>query len=223
MHRLAELLGSGGQFLLERESCLVLFGWLGEPNLALGDVLEDAVERVIVGGWDRVEFVVVATGAGGGQAHRAAANHVDPVVDDVVRDPEKSPPDGQESHRREGRLILGLGLIGGDLIDEEAVVGHVVVERLHHPIAIGRGLHEKSLLAGVDISLGVGISGDVEPMPPPLLAVSRRGEQAIDELFIGVGGGVVNERADFLGSRRQAGEVERHAADQVLPARGRRV
>ena len=64
---------------------------------------EDAVERVIVLGRDRVELVVVAAGAGDGQAEQAAGDDVDPVVDDLVLVVEEPPADGQEPQRRQRR------------------------------------------------------------------------------------------------------------------------
>ena len=62
---------------------------------------EDAVERVIVVGRDRVELVVVAAGAGDRQAEQAAADDVDPVVDDLVLVVEEPAADGQEPQRRQ--------------------------------------------------------------------------------------------------------------------------
>ncbi len=94
--------------------------------------------------------------------------------------PEETATEREEAHRRQRRAVAGRDLIGGDLEQEEAVVGHVVVEGLDDPVAIGRGLHEESLLAGVDVALGVGVPGHVQPVPGPLLAVMRRGEQAVD-------------------------------------------
>ena len=46
-------------------------------------IVEDRVERVVVGRWNRIELVIVAARAADGQGHRAAADDVDPIVDDV--------------------------------------------------------------------------------------------------------------------------------------------
>jgi hypothetical protein len=52
----------------------------------------------------------------------------------------------------------------------------------------------------------------------------RAGEQAVDELFVSVGRGVGEERVDLGERRRQAGEIERRAADQLRLVRfGRRL
>ena len=65
---------------------------------------EDAVERVVVVGRDRVELVVVAAGAGHRQAQQAAGHHVDAVVDDVVGHAEIPAAERQEAHRRLRRV-----------------------------------------------------------------------------------------------------------------------
>ena len=51
-------------------------------------------------------------------------------------------------------------------------------------------------------------------MPAPALAEARRGQQPIDHGGEGVGRRVGDERRDLLGRRRQAGQVERGAAEQ---------
>ena len=42
----------------------------------------------------------------------------------------------------------------------------------------------------------------------------RRGEQAVDDLLVGVGRGVGDEGRDLVGRRRQAGEIVGDAAQQ---------
>ncbi len=54
---------------------------------------------------------------------------------------------------------------------------------------------------------------DLAPTPMTMPQHSTRSE-TLDESLVGIGGFVVNEGLGFLGRRRQAGEVERHAADQ---------
>ncbi len=60
----------------------------------------------------------------------------------------------------------------------------------------------------------VGIAGHVQPVPPPVLAVSRRSQQPVDQPLPGVGSLVGDKRFDFVRRRRQADQVKRHAADQ---------
>ena len=101
---------------------------------------EDAVERVVVVGRDRVELVVVAAGAGDRQAHQAAGDDVDPVVDDVVRVVHEAPAERQEAHRRQRPAVVAWAeLVGGELLDHEPVVGQVLVERADDVVAVGAG------------------------------------------------------------------------------------
>ena len=107
---------------------------------------------------------------------------------------------------------------------DELVVRHVPVERVDHPIAVAIGLENSKSFAAVRGRLGVvviGITDDVEPVAPPALTVSGRGQQAVHDLGKRVGRPVVQERFHFLGRRRQAGQVECGPADQ-RPAVGRR-
>ena len=107
---------------------------------------EDAVERVIILGRDRVELVVVAAGAGDAQAHQAAGDDVDPVVDDLVLVVEEPAADGQEAERGEGPLVVAQGeAVGGDLLDDEAVVRLVLVERPDDVVAIGVRIRDSAV------------------------------------------------------------------------------
>ncbi len=64
-------------------------------------------------------------------------------------------------------------------------------------------------------AVGIGVANDVEPFGGPALAVGRGGEQAVDDLFVGVGRFVFQEGVDFGGRGRQAGEIEGDAADEA--------
>ncbi len=115
-----------------------------------------------------------------------------------------------------GGDALRLGRVGqhvaGDLLDREAIEGHVGVERVDHPVAVLPDVATLVLL----VAVGVGVAGEVEPRPGPALAVARRGEQAIDDALVGAGLRVRGERVDLGGRRRQAGEVEGDAPQQRL-------
>ena len=151
------------------------------------------------------------------QPEQAAADQVDPIVDDLVLVVEESAADGEETHRRQG---AGVGpqveLVGGNLLEQEPVEGEVGVERPDHVVAVGVGEGVSSLFRE-DVALGVGIAGHVEPVPSPPLAVERRGQQPVDHPCKGVRRPVGLERLDLLGRRRNAQEVERGPADQGPP------
>ena len=98
-----------------------------------------------------------------------------------------------------GRLSLAeLELVGGDLLDEELVVRQVLVERADDAVAVGVGVRVAPLFLE-DVALGVGVAGDVEPVPPPPLAVAGRGEQAVDHLLVGVGRRVASNASTSSG------------------------
>ena len=56
--------------------------------------LKDAGKRVVVSGADRVEFMVMATGALDRQTHKPPKGRVDSIVDDVVLDRQEAPAEG---------------------------------------------------------------------------------------------------------------------------------
>ena len=92
----------------------------------------------------------------------------------------------------------------------ELIERHVAVERVDHPVAVLPDVAAVVLL----VAVGVGVAGEVEPRPRPALAVVRRRQQPIDDALVGVGRRVGDERVDFRGRRRKAGQVERDAAQQ---------
>ena len=221
-------------------------GFFGELDLHqfVGAALEDAVERVVIGGRDGVVFVVVAAGALDGQAHRAARHHVNAVVNNLVREADEAAADGEETQRRQvgAFWVLSFGfwvdgvrsdfanpelrtrnpepnkLVAGYLKLEEAVVGQVGVERVDDPVAVGVGVRVEALLAGVDVALGVRVARDVEPVTRPALAVVRGGEELVGEIAdcrLPIADCArLRERLDFLRRRREAGEVVGQAADE---------
>ena len=68
---------------------------------------------------------------------------------------------------------------------------------------------------GVDlVAVRLGEPHHVEPVLSPTARRSAGREQPLDELLVGVGSLVLQERIDFLRRRRKAGQVERDAADE---------
>ena len=157
--------------------------------------------------------MIVAARTRDREAHEAAADEVDAVVDDVVLIIEEAASERQESHRGEIARIVFRDEVGGELRDDELIVGHVVVERADDPVA-KRVCERVFPLLLEDVALRVRVARDVEPVTAPAFAVARRGEQAVDGFRVGVGRLVVFKRADFLRCRRQSGEVESGAAQE---------
>ena len=97
--------------------------------------------------------------------------------------------------------------------NRELIEGEVVVEGLYDPVAVGPHV---PFVVEVE-AVGVGIAGDVEPVAGHLLAMVRAREQPVDELVIGIRGGISDEGRHLFRSRRQAGEREGDAADERRP------
>ena len=117
---------------------------------------------------------------------------------------------------------LAVQQISRQLRFDEAVVRHVVVERLDHPVAINiraREWHVAAILGIQAAHIVFGIARHIQPVTAPALAVTRRRKQPVDHLLERVGRLVVHERVHFLGRGRQAGQIQRGAADQCPPVR----
>ena len=255
-HVLEVLVVAGGALRLQLVEALLEIGLQGRALGAGGDARalerldrrgEDAVQRIIVGRGDRVELVVVATRAGDRQAEEGLGRGVDALVDRVV-DVVEALADGDEAEGREAGVV-GLDvreLVGGELLDHEAVVGFVGVERVDDVIAVGPGegvaVVLVEALALVDRQAArVGVAGRIEPVAAPALAVVRRGQEEVDLLGddrvdvvgrgpaadgggIGGGRGVMGagEGDHLIRGGREAEEVVGHAAQEGLRV-GRRV
>ena len=213
--------------LADREFGLELFGLLGARErlerrqlLRLLARIKDRVQRVVFGRRQRVELVVVATGAGHREALGAAHDHVDAVVDDVRRAVQEATAERQEAERGEVAVILRVfgDLVGGDLQAQELVVGQVLVESVYDPVAISVGVRVTTFFQE-DVTLRVGVAGDVEPVAGPAFAEGRRGEEPIDQFLGGLRVLVVDVGGDLIGGRIKAPEGERQATDDDFARR----
>src|SRR5262249_49779480 len=99
----------------------------------------------------------------------------------------------------------------------ETIVRLVVIERTDDVIAVPPGVRADRVVLE---TVALREAGEIEPVSSPTLAVMRRGEQAIDELLVGVGRGVVHEGIDFRRRWRQADEIERNPANENLATGG---
>ena len=105
--------------------------------------------------------------------------------------------------------LVRIQLVCRDLLFGEAVVRLVVIERLDHIIAEAPGLQIVRILLEAG---GVAIAHQIQPMPSPLLAIARRGQQRIDQMLPGLRRAVVQEFAQLFRRGRQAVQVEAGAA-----------
>ena len=93
-------------------------------------------------------------------------------------------------------------LVAGELFEEEAVDGLVRVEGLDDVVAV---LPEGLALGVTGVAASVAVAGDIEPVAAPMFAVAEAGEEAVDDGFVSVGGGVGEEGGGVGGGGRQAG------------------
>ena len=137
--------------------------------------------------------MVVAPCASQRQAEHDLAGRVQRVLDDLVDvfELERAEPfrlgDETGGDHPPG-IVLGRPVAGedvaGELLVEEPVVRDVGIEGVDDVVAIEVRLGDRVI--GV-VAGGVGVAGQVEPVPAPALAVMGRGEQLVDEALVGIG------------------------------------
>ena len=91
------------------------------------------------------------------------------------------------------------------------VVRQIGIEGVDDPVAITPGIRADLV---VFKPVGLGEARKIEPVLRPMLALGWRGQQAVDEIFVGARRCVLEKRLHFGGSRRQAGEVEGQPTNQ---------
>ena len=189
---------------------------------------ERRLHAVVVTCRDGVELVVVALGASQREPHEGRRCRMRHVVEPLLPGngryrhagvlPRAHP---QEARRQDGLRVAREQLIASNLLEHEAVVGLVVVERADDVIAITPGIGP---LVVVREACRICVARHVKPVATPALAVTRRSQEAIHDFrersF--VASGILDERFDLLGSGRQAGQVDRRATDQRRSVRARR-
>jgi len=177
---------------------------------------EHAVQRVVVGLADRVELVVVAARAGDRLAEEGLAEHVDLVVDEPDLLLERL---GRQVAVEDEAVVRGadhglvdaarcvdarrLQQVARDVLADQLVVGHVLVERADQVVAILIRVGDRRVAFG---AVGVRVAHDVHPVPRPALAVGGRSEQPVDLALERVGTRVLLERRQLRARRRQTGQ-----------------
>ena len=180
-------------------------------------VIERVHPLVVVLLRDRVVFVVVALGAGDREAEPGGRGALDAVEEADVAlllgDVAAFAVEDVVTVEGRGDLLVECRVreqVAREHLGAELVERLVGVEGLHQPVA-------PDPLEGVAVLLeavAVGVARGVEPRKRHAFAVVRGRHQAVDLLLIGVGARVGEEHGGLLGRGRQAGEVEREAAEQ---------
>ena len=195
---------------------------------------EHRLQAVVIFLRDGIELVIVALRALHGHAvkrlHRAR-HHVIAVqmprdhavhlrlrhlgVSDEIPRPRRDEPERLEAIARPRKQH-----IARQLLLHETRVGLVLVEAADDVIAIGPGIRARLILV---VAVRLAVVNDVQPVPRPALAVLRRREQSFHQLLVSLRVLVRRERLDLVRLRRQADEIEIHAANQRPPLRFRRL
>ena len=165
--------------------------------------------------------MIVAARAGECQPHQATCDDIDSIVEDLVRKKVEARADVEKAERgQRSGTRLPIDEVRGDLSHDEAIEGHVLVERTRHPVAVSP--RERILaLTGINVALGVSVARDVEPVSPPPLAVLGSLEQSVDDVREGRRGRAGDERGDLLEGGRYADQVEVNATQQRARVRAR--
>ena len=152
---------------------------------------EAGLQAVEVGLLDVVELVIVAAGTADGETHEGEAGVLGDVVENFlallheIRGVDVFGVEAEQAGGDQGVVIVRLELVAGELLADEAVVGQVVVEGANHVVAIPVGVGAEAVFLE---AFGFAVADDVEPVLRPAFAVARRGEQAVDDFDVGIGG-----------------------------------
>ena len=107
--------------------------------------------------------------------------------------------------------------VASDLLRGELIPWHVVPERLDDPVAIGP---DGAIVVDVD-PVSIRITGGIQPMTGEMLRAGRSGEQLVSSFVdcrLGVRRVGFHEGLDIRRCRRQARDVEMHAAEEPCAA-----
>ena len=153
------------------------------PRLGLVRIVEEREQAVVFIVSEGVELVGMALGALRGQPQDGLADAVDPVEHlhhtELLGDDRPFLVDhavAEEPGRDDLRLSLLREEVPGELLDQELVIGHVAIDRVHDPIAPFPLLSGHVLL----IAVGIRIARGVEPGPRPFFPITFALEEAFD-------------------------------------------
>ena len=169
----------------------------------------------------RIKFVGVALGALQGEAQPGGAGGGHAVHHGMIAEFQRIDAAFLVQHcvpmEPGGDQLVGGGIgeeIARNLFDRELVEGQVGVERADDPVAPG----PDGAAAVLFITIGVCITGQIEPLPSPSLAIMRGGQQAVHGILIGLRGRAGEPGGQFCGGGGEAGQVEADAPEQGGPA-----
>ena len=203
-----------------------------QPVVRIVGRQKEAFDAVVVGVRNRIELVRVAAGTVDRETEHIRGDVLDRVEHDLVADVGRVraprvgdvgrlPEEAGGDQRFDVARLEAVGVapidefIAGDLFEQEAVVGPIVVEGADHVVAVLPDAVERFDDGRVIVGPPrIDVAGRVEPVAAKTLAVMGRRQQPLDQAVKRVGSRVADEFVDLLRRRRQTNEVERRAADQ---------
>ena len=189
----------------------------GQRALAVTHAAEGRRQTVILDLPDRIELVIVTTGAVDGQTQERLSHGADDVFQLVLphhalhgfallRLTNRVVGTGdQKAGRFDGVRVVRSQHVAGQLQADELVVGHVAIEGIDNPVAIAPGIGTR--LVKLE-AVALAEAHHIEPVPRPADAVLRRVQIAIDQSFVRVWRAIVLEGRDFFRRRRQTKKIE---------------
>ena len=126
-------------------------------------------------------------------------------------------PSDQKTRRNDARRFPRKD-VARQLHPGKGIIGHVGVERLHHPMPIAPGM-----VAGLIVFEPIAFPkmNGVEPMPPPALPQMRRCQPAIHQSPPGMGSRITHKRLNILWIRGQAEQIITQSPNEGFAISGR--
>ena len=175
------------------------------------------VELVVFALGDRIELVIVALGTFHGESQPNRTRGGDAIVQDVGAEffhlRSSGEIDGNIAVESRCHKLAGRGIgkqVARQLFDGELVKRHVVVQGANDPVAIRP--HRPQVI--VLITIGIRISGQIEPAGGPLFAEMLGLQQAVDMGFKKFSRRIPLEGGHLLDRGRQADEIQIQASQQ---------
>lgn len=100
-----------------------------------------------------------------------------------------------------------------NLLDDELVQWFVGIQPTDHPVTVLP--RPAAVLIGSGGAFRISVSGNIEPVSCPVLAVVRRAEQLVHELFKPAVFGIVLPSVYLFGGRRQSGQSKGSPFDKA--------
>ena len=182
------------------------------PFAVFTGLVENVIQCEVVTLREGIEFMIVALRAAQRQPHPDSAcglhaiHHV--LHARLLGDAPALAIDHVIAIEAAREFLLGRGIrqkITRELPDRELIVGHVVIDRLHHPVTPWpHGALRIALVA-----VAVGVACRIQPVPSPALAEVRAGEETFDD--------VGQVRLVRRGRRRESRQIQGEPAHECFP------